>query len=157
MKPAFFFVLCLLPLACGTPPSAGTADDSKARTALANAGREFSAAYMRGDVDTIMDTYTDDAVLLPPGVANIEGVDNIRAYWTLPEGRVITHHRMTPDEIVVSDSIASDYGTYEIAGENNGTPWGPSYGKYMVLWRLGRDGHWRMKLDMWAARPAPDA
>ena len=49
--------------------------------------------------------------------------------------------------------VAHDYGRFQIAGETDGTPWGPSFGKYVVVWRRGADGQWRMYLDMWNRGP----
>jgi ketosteroid isomerase-like protein len=49
---------------------------------------------------------------------------------------------------------AYDYGTFEIAGERNGTSWGPFRGKNVVVWR--REGSsWRMQLDIWNSGPRP--
>jgi len=137
---------------------AGTADAQTARpdtVAIAEAGRRFSAAYMRGDTDAIMALYTRDAVIFPERSNAITGHDAIRRYWTPKEaGRRITRHQLTPTSVVVDGKHAYDHGTYEIGGEREGKAWGPFRGKYLVVWRHEPDG-WKMALDMWNSGPEP--
>ena len=111
-------------------------------------GLQFSAAYMRGDAAALADLYTADAVLFPERSEWITGRAAIRRYWTLSPGRRITRHALTPTRIIVDGEHAYDYGTFEIAGERDGIAWGPSHGKYVVVWRREKGG-WRMQLDIW--------
>jgi len=112
----------------------------------------FSAAYMRGDIETMMDCYTDDAVILPGGRDIIEGPENLRAYWTLPPGRSVTYHRSMTEGITVVGNTAYDYGYYEGANSRDGADPVPFRGKYVIIWEKGDDGKWRMKVDMWNTR-----
>ena len=121
-------------------------------TEIVEQSRAFSAAYERGDVDAMMDIYSDDAVILPGNVEAIQGREALRAYWALAPGRRITHHEATPEAIRVEGDLASDYGVYDIAGINGGESWGPFRGKYLIVWERHPDGKWRMELDMWNAR-----
>ncbi|HEU0015382.1 MAG TPA: DUF4440 domain-containing protein [Longimicrobium sp.] len=134
----------------GTARRAAEADVAQ----IEELGRQFSAAYMRGDIEAMVQTYTADAVIFPGNSEAIRGHDAIRRYWTLPPGQRITHHRATPTEIRVDGGHAYDHGVYEIAGERGGTAWGPSHGKYVIVWRREPAG-WRMHLDMWNSRPQP--
>ena len=126
--------------------------DSLAIVAAANA---FSAAYVRGDADSMAALYTDDAAIFPEGTPAIVGREPIRRYWTLAPNRRVTSHVLMPDRIEIAGDIAHDYGRFQIAGETDGAPWGPSFGKYLVVWRRGHDGQWRMHLDMWNRGPQP--
>jgi len=100
--------------------------------------------------------YTDDAVIFPDRSGAISGAEAIRRYWTLrPGSRVISHH-ITSTAIQFEGSMTYDYGTFEVIGETNGTPWGPNGGKYVVVWRRDADGAWKMHLDIWN-RGAPDS
>ena len=127
-----------------------TTSDSLAIIAAANA---FSAAYVRGDADSMAALYTEDAAIFPEGSAAIVGKEPIRRYWTLAPNRRITRHVLMPDRIEILGGVAHDYGRFQIAGDTDGTPWGPSFGKYVVVWRRGVDGQWRMYLDMWNRGP----
>ncbi len=129
----------------------GTQSDS---AAILQAGRRFSAAYMRGDVAALSALYTSDAVIFPERSDAIAGQEAINRYWTPRKGGSVTKHQLTPTRVVVDGKHAYDYGTYEIAGERDGKAWGPYRGKYLVVWRHEPAG-WRMQLDMWNSGPEP--
>lgn len=130
----------------------GRAEANPEVAAIQALSRDFSAAYVRGDADAMTALYTADGVIFPNNSEMIHGHDAIRRYWTLAPGQTVTHHRATPTEIRIDGDHAYDYGVYEIAGTNNGTAWGPSHGKYVIVWRRTPQG-WRMHLDMWNSRP----
>ncbi|HEU4523384.1 MAG TPA: nuclear transport factor 2 family protein [Gemmatimonadales bacterium] len=118
--------------------------------------RQFSAAFVRGDAAAMADLYTPDGVIFPERSEWISGRDAIRRYFTPAPGRRVTHHLLTPSRIVVDGRHAYDYGTYEIAGERDGTAWGPIRGKYVVVWRRQGDS-WRMQLDIWNSLAEPES
>ncbi|HEY8197358.1 MAG TPA: nuclear transport factor 2 family protein [Gemmatimonadales bacterium] len=122
--------------------------------AIHEAGRQFSAAYMRGDVAALSSLYTADAVIFPERSDAITGQEAIRRYWTPRKGGSVTRHQLTPTRVVVDGKHAYDYGTYEVAGERDGKSWGPFAGKYLVVWRREPAG-WRIQLDMWNSGPEP--
>src|SRR5918993_3552973 len=136
----------VLPLRAQTPVS-----DSAAIHDLA---RQFSAAYVRGDAPEMTELYTSDAVIFPERSTAITGTEAIRRYWTAKPGSRITRHVITPAHITVDGQHAYDHGTFEIAGVRGGKPWGPSRGKYVVVWRR-QGGSWRIHLDMWNSGSEP--
>ncbi len=150
-------LFCLLTsLGCQVQPEVNETKNNQAIIdTLAILANQFSQAYIEGDVATMVSVYTNDAVIFPNNAEYIRGKEAIERYWKLPKGRRITHHKLIPKEIEVSGSMASDFGHYEISGENDGKAWGPVYGKYLVVWKRGDDGLWRMHLDMWNSRPRP--
>jgi ketosteroid isomerase-like protein len=117
--------------------------------AIAEAARAFSAAYVRGDPEAMTAAYTDDAVIFPDRVAAISSRQAIQKYWTLPDNRRITQHQILPDELVIHGDVAYDHGRFTISGSTDGVPWGPSWGKYVVVWQRSAAGTWQMKLDIW--------
>lgn len=82
-------------------------------------------------------------------------MEAIQRYWTSRPGRRVTRHAITPTRIVVDGRHAYDYGTYVIAGEEDGEPWGPFAGKYVVVWRRDPGSPWRMELDIYNSRASP--
>ena len=135
----------------------GTAHAQASRSdiaAITEAARQFSAAYMRGDVDAITALYTLDAVIFPDRSDAISGHDALKRYWKHEPGQKVTRHRLIPTQVTIDGKHAYDHGTYEIAGERNGKAWGPVRGKYLVVWRREPDG-WKMQLDMWNSGPQP--
>jgi uncharacterized protein (TIGR02246 family) len=111
-------------------------------------GGQFSSAFMRGDAAAMAALYTPDGVVFPERSAWITGREAIARYFAPAPRSRITTHRLNPHRIVVDGEHAYDYGTYEIAGERDGKAWGPSRGKYVVVWRRHQDT-WRMQLDIW--------
>lgn len=153
-------VLCLVLGACSVRSSehefdfSGRAAAPGEVAAIQELSRRFSEAYVRGDVETMVGIYTPDAVIFPGNSEAIRGADAIRRYWALPEGQRVTRHVATPTEILIDGNHAYDHGVYEIAGVRGAEAWGPSHGKYVIVWRRTARG-WRMHLDMWNSRPQP--
>jgi ketosteroid isomerase-like protein len=132
------------------------AEEKKIIDALAQISTQFSAAYVQGDAEKMASLYTDDAVIFPGNSDLIRGKEAIKKYWTLSPGRTITHHKITAVEIKITGETAYDYGYFEVSGRNNGEAWGLNYGKYLIVWKRGSDGVWKMHLDMWNSRPKPE-
>jgi ketosteroid isomerase-like protein len=124
------------------------------KDAIQEAARQFSAAYMRDDVDAIAALYTPDAVIFPERSEAISSRDALKRYWKQEPGQRVTRHLLIPTEVTIDGKHAYDHGVYEIAGERNGKAWGPVRGKYLVVWRRESEG-WKMQLDMWNSGPAP--
>lgn len=107
----------------------------------------FSAYVMASDYDNIDASYTNDAKIFPNNMNILEGED-IRKYWTLPEGLSTSHHKITQSEITIVDNTAYDYGYYEGKTKNakgEERSWG---GKYVIVWKK-ENGDWKMYLDIW--------
>jgi uncharacterized protein (TIGR02246 family) len=142
----------LASLGAAVPLCAQTAAADSA--AIHELARRFSAAYVRGDAAAMAKLYTSDGAIFPERSDRISGQEAIARYWAPRPGSRITRHVLTPARIVIDGDHAYDYGTYEIAGERDGTAWGPSRGKYVVVWRRESEG-WRMHLDIWNSGPEP--
>ena len=134
-----------------TAAAAGAAD----REAVLRAARSFSESYVRGDATALAAHFTDDAVVLPPGDSAVRGRESIRRFWARDLASITpTQHRTTPSAVDVVGDVAYDHGTYEILWTRRGAA-GRTSGKYLVVWRRGADGRWRMRADMWNALPRP--
>ena len=134
-------------------PSQSSAD---AEAAIRLQSERFSQAYVNEDFDTLIGIYAADGMGAPSGRDFIRGREALRAYWTLPEGVDVTHHRATPERLVVDGRHAYDWGRYEGASGPVGAP-RPFGGKYLITWVLDDDGVWRIANDMWnsVAPPSP--
>ena len=150
LKPAAIVILLVSMGTGGNVLRAQTAASDSA--AIHEVGRQFSAAFMRGDAGAMAALYTSDAVIFPERSEWITGREAIARYFTPKSGRRVTRHLLTPAHIVVDGNHASDYGTFEIAGEHEGTAWGPFRGKYVAVWRR-ENGRWRLQLDIWNSGP----
>ncbi|WP_445381495.1 YybH family protein [Robiginitalea sp. IMCC43444] len=123
-------------------------DNTKAITDIQQSASSFSQAYMEGDLDQMMELYTEDAVIFPPGATIISGKEAIRNRWKLPEGIRILKHQSDSQHLTIIGNTAYDYGYYSgktLLKNGKESNW---KGKYVIVWKPER-GKWRMYLDIW--------
>ncbi len=123
--------------------------------AIVEASTAFSRAYERGDTPALLTLYTTDAVIFPDQSDALSGRESLERYWTLRPGNRVLHHQLISTSLTIHGAYAHDWGTFEVSGEQDGKPWGPNRGKYVVVWRKDSDGKWRMQLDIWNRRAPP--
>lgn len=145
-------------LGCASPgpraaSPAASADARAAIAAIAAVSREFSARYERGDAAGMVELYTPDGVILPPGRSAMQGRDALTQYWTLGPGSRVLEHRVTADSVVVVGPVAYDWGTYRVRTQDAAGATRDGGGKYVIVWRETSPGVWRMHVDMWNAGP----
>ncbi len=129
--------LLLLATACGqSAPSSDTAGIEAGSDA-------WEAALNAKDIDALVNLYTDDARLLPPGGEMTSGQDGVRAAF----GAMIDAGQ-SGETTIVEATVSGDVGyivgtfTVQAGGEQVGT------GKYIETWRRGDDGQWRIANDI---------
>jgi ketosteroid isomerase-like protein len=122
--------------------------------------KQLEAEFMKAAADKgsqgYMSYYADDSVEVPNGAPLIQGKAEIakgmgflddknnRLLWT-PIGA----------DISVSGDLGYTYGTFEFhAKDKDGKPI-VQYGKYTSIWKLQKDGSWKVVLDMGNASPEP--
>ena len=140
-------VLAALALPARAQPVTSGPDENIA--AILAQSRAFSAAYGRGDIDTLVGIYAEDGVAAASGSDFVRGREALQSFWQIPEGRDITRHEATPIELHVDGDLAMDWGYYEGDLTQDGEALPTFRGKYLIVWRRGADGVWRMAHDMW--------
>lgn len=108
----------------------------------------FSKAVMEGNHEAIANLYTSDGKIFPNNRKILSGKDELKTYWTLPEGVKITHHKVTPTEIKIENNSAYDFGYYEgktLSKDNKESSW---QGKYVIIWKK-INNEWKIYLDIW--------
>ncbi|GAB4238486.1 MAG: hypothetical protein Tsb0034_14070 [Ekhidna sp.] len=115
---------------------------------IMNQAKQFSAYFMAGEREKMVDMYTSDAKIFPNDRGILEG-EELSSYWNpeTPSKWKTTYHRITPVEIKVLGNEAYDYGYYE-GTSTNGEQTSDWRGKYVIIWRK-EDGVWKMYLDIW--------
>ena len=108
------------------------------------------------DVERILAYWTDDAVVLPPGLPAVVGKAALREYVTaslrIPGFRITwasTDVRFSPD-----GNLAYMFGHNAVTlkgadGEPRTTP-----GRAVTIWRRDAGGIWRCAVDIWNAESA---
>jgi len=110
----------------------------------------FSKAYVAGDIESIMQLYTEDARIVPINGRIISRRDVIRQFWTAAisgTAKVLSHKTETED-LIVSGDIATDIGYYTGESRLSDGKKNPFGGAYIIVWKKV-SGVWRMQLDMW--------
>ena len=148
MKRILFFICPgLLFLGCQSQ----NIDLEEEREAIIKTSKAFSQAYIDGDLEKQMSFYTDDVVNISGGNPLIIGIEDVTNYWRLPESVKILEHASVPQEIEIIGKMAKDYGHYRGRSIRNKDTVSFS-GNYLITWRKGDDGQWRMSADMWTPK-----
>ena len=152
MRPSVPMLLALLVLAvtagCGQPasttqtPAAVAADEAAIRAGTVL----WTDAYNAGEVDKIVALYTEDAYVLPPGSAMVEGRSAIEAFWRQAAQQMTDAKLTTVDVLPLGRSAGREIGTVTLKTKSQ--PPQEVVGKYVVVWRkIGRD--WKLATDIW--------
>lgn len=102
--------------------------------------------------------YADEAVEVPNGVPAIEGKVNIAkgmGFLDDPNNRMTW--TPTGGDISSSADLGYTYGTFEFTSKDKDGKAHVEHGKYTSIWKLQKDGSWKVVLDMGNASPEPKA
>jgi ketosteroid isomerase-like protein len=148
-KTALSVVLCLLLAACGGP-----LDQAGLTSELLETDRAFAARSVEAGAARAFEEFlAEDALQLPddqPPVAGrsaiVAGLDAMGDDWVLA---------WEPQTARVGDGgrMGWTWGTWELSSAGGGAE--PRFGKYLNVWQRGRDGRWRVSVDMGNGSPAP--
>lgn len=121
-----------------------------AEQSIRAAGAAFSEAFESGDTTSLGELYTEDALLLAPG-DTVRGRAAIRRWFRPRDGARRFDHALEVADLHVEGDIAIDRGRWvQTLHDEQADPHTAS-GVYLVVWRRGIDGRWRMQFDMWHA------
>jgi uncharacterized protein (TIGR02246 family) len=133
-----------------TVPAA--ADD--VRQAIEQVNAQVMAAFKAGDAATIASHYSDTAKMLPPDATEIAGREAIQELWQgwLDDG--LKDLILKASEVEASGDLAYEIGSFsrQAPAENNTTM--TAAGNYVVVWKRGADGNWRLHVDTWNDAPS---
>lgn len=143
--PAFAFVLALA--------AAGHAA-ADARVDIEAALASFAEAFNGGDGAGVAALYTEDAALLPPGEARVDGREAIQAFWQGAIDAGLSAITLEAVEVEEAGDLAFEVGKFTLQAPGEGDQKTTVFGKYIVVWKKGDDGAWRLYRDIWNTSPA---
>jgi ketosteroid isomerase-like protein len=127
-------------------------DPSLERTKLIQRDAEWAAAASEGrDVEQVLSYWTDDAVVLAPGLPPVIGKHALRRYvqesLQIPGFRI----RWTSTDVTLSPDENLAYMFSRNAITMNGPDGAPvtTQGRGITIWRRESDGEWRCAVDIW--------
>jgi ketosteroid isomerase-like protein len=127
--------------------------------AVMERSRDWSRLASTGQLDSILDGWAEDAVVMPPGLPPIEGKGAIRQYveaalrlpgFTISWEPVSVHVAKSGDLAYLIERNKSTMN------DSTGKPV-TTYGKVVTVWRKDSTGTWRNVVDMWNDAPPPGA
>lgn len=114
-----------------------------ARQAIQAAVGRYVDASNQGDVDALTSLYADDAVLLPPDHAPIEGRKAIEEFWRQGTDQGL---KVTTLRLEVADDVGYLIGRYNLPATAMEQA---DSGKYVMCLKRQRDGTWKLTADIW--------
>jgi uncharacterized protein (TIGR02246 family) len=115
------------------------------RQVIDEANRGFAAAANRKDYAGLAAFYAEDAKLLPPDAPIVSGRKGIEEFWrTAADAMGLMDVTLKSVDLEIAGDIA-----YEIGEADMKLTSGQAKVKYLVVWREGRDGQWRLHRDIW--------
>lgn len=119
----------------------------------------MQAAIATRDLEQVVSFYAEDAVLMPAAVPTIDDKAAIREEWdnvlAIPDFE--NESSLTRMEISGRGDLAYTSGTYvaTMRGEDGAQIREP--GKWLTVWKRGRDGEWLIVMDIYNTDvPPPD-
>ena len=121
------------------------------RQALVDTREAWGRAISQGDVEKIFSFWTDDVVIYPVSEPTVRGIAEVREYVRRNRQELRLTPRMTPVEVVASESGDLGYivGTHEWF-DREGRATMP--GRYVSMWRKNEQGEWRCFLEIHSPR-----
>src|SRR5579864_411386 len=117
---------------------------------------EFMKAAAEKGSKGYMSYYAHDAVEVPNGGPIIQGKVNIASGMSFLDD---ANNRLTwtpvGGDVSASGDLGYTYGTFEFHSKDKDGKPHVEYGKYTSIWKLLKDGSWKVVLDMGNAGPAP--
>ena len=102
---------------------------------IEKANRIYAEAKLNGDVDTLINGFTEDAILLVPGHPPLSGKDEIRGYYVENYSQSV-HETLELLHVKKMGNLAVVCGQWEESGET---------GKYLEVQERDPHGKWRIK------------
>ena len=123
-------------------------DPAELESHLLALNRKLALTGESGDSDMAVSMHTDDAVLIPPSGRIVVDREQVVALLSNSPDVPLRDSQVEFVRTGSSGDLAYTVGRFSYVveqGESSRTVSGP----YLIVWRRGEDGEWRVELDMW--------
>lgn len=125
-----------------------------AAAGIASSSAAFEAAFNSGNAAGVAAYYTENAVLLPPGAARVDGRAKIQELWQGYVDAGLGDIDLMTVDIDAHGDTATELGRFSITAPDGKGGRVTVAGNYIVQWKMGEDGVWRLHWDIWNDDPA---
>ncbi|UCC49155.1 MAG: SgcJ/EcaC family oxidoreductase, partial [Gemmatimonadota bacterium] len=123
-------------------------DRTQLQEAIEAVNAQFMEAVRAGDAAAVAALYTDDAILLPPEAEIVQGLAALQEIWAADFADGGFTLNLTTVSVDGAGEFAYEIGTWSMpTGEGEGGA--VEQGKYLVVWKRGADGSWKLHADIW--------
>lgn len=139
---SLLIVSCAQPSSTPAPPAhAPTQGEAQIRAAAAR----LWAGVAGNDAASVIAEYSDDAILLAPGMATVRGksaiAEQLTGLFTAVSFREVVG---TVTDVMVSGDLGVEIGTYSWTIVPTSGPPAQDVGKYIHVWKRQGDGSWKI-------------
>jgi ketosteroid isomerase-like protein len=139
-----------------TDAIAASSNNSEATGRIAEARDSWLAAFKSKDVGAAVSFYASDAAFLQPSGDRVEGIEAIRELYQKVVSTFDTNLVVRSHNLEVAAGLAYDSGEYEETLTNRATGQKQHFrGQYLMIFRLSRNGHWKIIQHAWTVVPNP--
>lgn len=108
----------------------------------------FENALESGDLATLAELYTPDALLLEPLFPPVQGRENIQAYWAGAKQMGLKRVVIDVTDVELNGDLAIEIGNYRLTVEPPGEGGMTDEGKFMLLWKRQPQDTWKIYRHM---------
>jgi len=106
-------------------------------------------AHLDGDADALAALVTEDATVMPPNAAPVEGREAIRSLAAgMFSAMTISDFGIEAQEVEFFGSTAIEIATYREILTMNGQEPAPVRGRYAIVWKRDEEGRWLVHRNM---------
>jgi uncharacterized protein (TIGR02246 family) len=147
-------MLKLLIIAAGLIGLTTAAAAEDVRQAIEETNARFVEAFKAGDAATIASLYGETAKMLPPDATEIAGREAIQAEWQSWIDGGLKDLTLEAKEVEADGDLAYEIGWFTLQAPTETNDMATASGNYVVVWKRGADGTWRLQVDTWNDAPA---
>ena len=119
------------------------------REAIDAGDQAMADAINNKDGASTAPNYTEDGAVLPPGAPRQDGRAAVQAFWQAAIDMGLADVVVKTDELEELGDAATAVGTLSGTVPDGEGGRAALTGKFIVLWRKGTDGTWRLHRDIW--------